>query len=109
MLYRLYEKTEYMIKSASHPHIVLPLNDVTSSIGKCELRLLYMLKIDAACTARLRFDLGNCALGVSSFWGGVRADAHHDALWERASVLRVRPRCTVREVVWECTSGPRAW
>lgn len=34
ILFRMYHKTEIMIKSATHPVLRLPLNDITSSLGR---------------------------------------------------------------------------
>ena len=33
VLFRLYQRTEALIKSANHPILHMPLNDVTSSLG----------------------------------------------------------------------------
>lgn len=49
MLYRAYERTEYMIKSASHPHIIIPLNDITSSVGRSPHVLLVWQPSSQAC------------------------------------------------------------
>lgn len=35
VLFRLYQRTEALIKSANHPILHMPLNDVTSSLGAC--------------------------------------------------------------------------